>query len=573
MEKSEKPSASLFGLTTLRLCAPALVAYVFATLLTDARFMADTSDYVDSIVARERGVYYNFWEFGHLIWRPLGWLLWQAAEPVARLFDAGADTRAGVTWLLVALNWVAGLLCVLLFNALAARLLPRRLWIASVATVALIFSHGFLNNAQIGSSYIPGLAFVLAGLYFMTGSDAQEGRRPWRTSLLAGASLAGAVCMWFLYVWSIPGVLLAPVLLFGMDRRRARLVVLTALVGGVSTALVYALALASLGIHTPAELKEWIAPSAHGNYTKGVTRMIFGVARSFIEMGNDGMLFKRYLLRDPFNSVSLFELARRSLWKFFFFYVFLFALLAATLTAGARGRRYLALLAAGGVPVVVFAIFFDGGAVERYLPLYPFLFLALAFTLESERVWSVFKWTAIAFVVVMTLGNASALSKFVLGRQQAAAVARVGELQARLRPHSRVFTVTWLDELVNFNRSFPFHPLNRDEDLKVYSLVTPGTSQVLQWREDLASLSFETWGRGGDIWISRRALSDRPQRDWNWVEGDDPNVHWRDFPAFFSQVELGETVGGEDGFMLLAPTPDNQRLLRAVLNEKAHGAR
>ena len=178
MEQSEKPSASLFGLTTLRLCAPALVAYVFATLLTDARFMADTSDYVDSIVAREGGSYYNFWEFGHLIWRPLGWLLWQAAEPVARLFDAGADTRAGVTWLLVALNWVAGLLCVLLFNALAARLLPRRLWIASVATVALVFSHGFLNNAQIGSSYIPGLAFVLAGLYFMTGSDAEEGRRP-----------------------------------------------------------------------------------------------------------------------------------------------------------------------------------------------------------------------------------------------------------------------------------------------------------------------------------------------------------------------------------------------------------
>jgi hypothetical protein len=52
------------------------------------------------------------------------------------------------------------------------------------------------------------------------------------------------------------------------------------------------------------------------------------------------------------------------------------------------------------------------------------------------------------------------------------------------------------------------------------------------------------------------------------VEGDDPNVHWRDFPAFFSQVELGETIGGDDGFMLLAPTPNNQQLLRGALEEK-----
>ena len=49
--------------------------YVLATWLTDAAFMGDTEDYVDSAVAFRNGVDYRFWEFGHLFWRPLGWLL------------------------------------------------------------------------------------------------------------------------------------------------------------------------------------------------------------------------------------------------------------------------------------------------------------------------------------------------------------------------------------------------------------------------------------------------------------------------------------------------------------------
>jgi hypothetical protein len=46
------------------------------------------------------------------------------------------------------------------------------------------------------------------------------------------------------------------------------------------------------------------------------------------------------------------------------------------------------------------------------------------------------------------------------------------------------------------------------------------------------------------------------------VESDDPRVSWTDIYTFFSQLQMGQSVGGEDGFMLLLPSPQNEKILR-----------
>jgi len=51
-----------------------IAAYIVATFSTSAIFMGDTVDYVESITLWSRGVNHNFWEFAHLLWRPLGWV-------------------------------------------------------------------------------------------------------------------------------------------------------------------------------------------------------------------------------------------------------------------------------------------------------------------------------------------------------------------------------------------------------------------------------------------------------------------------------------------------------------------
>lgn len=541
----------------LGLFGPALAVYLFATLVTDAFFMADTADYVDSIAAFDDGADYKFWEFGHLLWRPLGWVAFYLAKPLAALF-VDNDRRAGIALVLVAINWLAGLWCVLLLVSLLKHVTARR-WLINLVVVSFIFAQGFLNFAQTGSSYIPGLAFLLLGLNLSMRSGERK-ETSWRLSLATGLALSLAVLFWFPYVWAVPGAIAAPLLLSGFDRRQIRFTIETAIAFALLTGVAYAAVLGALGIYSLAGLKAWIADSSHGNQVRGATRMVFGLARSFINMGNDGMLFKRFLVRDPFNAVSSWDLLKLSLWKLLLFYLFI-ASIVVGLWRMKNGWRALMMVALGCVPIILFAIFFDGGAVERYLPLYPFIFLGVALLLESERVWRPLKYMALAFIVVAVVVNTRALSKMASERQQAEAAARIEALLPVLKPKSVVYVANWQDDLMNFSRSFPFHPVNRHGPFEMDALVTPGTAQAAEWREDFAARVQRVWAAGGDVWVSRRVLTERPRPEWNWVEGDERNVSWSDFRRFFSELEEGESRGGEDGFMLVARTPKNEQVL------------
>lgn len=89
---------------------------------------------------------------------------------------------------------------------------------------------------------------------------------------------------------------------------------------------------------------------------------------------------------DPYNPVPLGDLLRFSLWKLALFYAALAALVV-QLARSPMGRRALALLAVCGAPVLGFAVFWQGGDIERYLPLYPMLFLALAIGVRAPLPW------------------------------------------------------------------------------------------------------------------------------------------------------------------------------------------
>jgi hypothetical protein len=352
-----------------------------------------------------------------------------------------------------------------------------------------------------------------------------------------------------------------------------RLAISTGVALAVGVAVAYAVVvIGALGIHSLDGFRTWMSAASHNTDIKGVARMVFGFARSFIYMSNDGMLFKRYLLGDPFNRVTSLDLVRLSLLKVVLFYLFLASAMI-NLLFSVRGRRMLGLLMLNAIPVIGFAISFDGGAVERYLPVFPAMFLALSVCVCEARSLGFAKYVAYAFMAVVVLTDTPALAKPVLDRRQEATAERISEVVQRLKPASRIIAVTWQDEVVNFSRSYPFHALNRGGGLSIGALVTPGTTLAAEWREGFAAGALATWARGGEVWVSKRVLSPRPRPEWNWAEGDVKAVSWPDFRAFFSQLEVGESAGGVDGFVLIPSTTRNQQYLEQVATTKAGSTR
>src|SRR5205814_1224544 len=133
-----------------------------------------------------------------------------------------------------AFNWLAGLACVLLLWGFlrAAGVAPV---LAAVVAGGMLFAQAFLNYAQTGSAYVPGLAFVLLALYLGLAC----GERSWPASIGAGLALAASICFWFPYVLAVPAVLVTPVVLGPATRPRLWFVVRAAAVAGFSLTVAY----------------------------------------------------------------------------------------------------------------------------------------------------------------------------------------------------------------------------------------------------------------------------------------------------------------------------------------------
>jgi hypothetical protein len=544
--------------------AAALVAFYLACIvLSDAHFMADTADYARDVVAfQERGAADRLWEVSHLVWRPLGAALHAALGPVlSRVVEGGP--RIEVTWLLVALNLALGVASVLAAHRIALRLSGRRR-AAALVTGGFVLSHAFLNYAQAGTSYAAGLALLLVALDLALRAASAPAPRSLATAALSGLALAAAITLWLPYVLAAPGVLLATALLgsrAGAPRRTAAL----AAACGVGLALLGGLAVAQLGIRGPAEALAWArsSPSIGATQTSGAARAVFGLARSFVDMGEDGRLVKRFLLKDPYSPTGIGDLLRLSLWKL----ALVYGLFAATFAVLVRARaaRVLAVTALGALPTLALGVAFDGGALERYLPLFPLALVALAASLaRPPRGWPAALALSLALIGAL---NLRAMARPRLEERQQALAARIAPLLSTRTPDTQAFAVNWQDELVNFNRSFPFHPVNRDGADFVDALVTPGTVGAPRWRQAFAERALSIWERQGQVWISVRALAFRPRPEWNWVEGDDPSVSWREFPPFFARLQLGDRCCGDDGFVELPDSGRNRAALREALQE------
>ena len=72
--------------SSLRPCVLSAAAFVMVLVVTRATILGDTGYYVSQIVPylgqSPNGKGNLLWEFGHLLWRPLGWALTTLLSPL-----------------------------------------------------------------------------------------------------------------------------------------------------------------------------------------------------------------------------------------------------------------------------------------------------------------------------------------------------------------------------------------------------------------------------------------------------------------------------------------------------------
>jgi hypothetical protein len=362
--------------------------------------------------------------------------------------------------------------------------------------------------------------------------------------------------------------MLFPLFHYGVTRSR---VVFLAQVSALLIVLLffaYSIALSILGVSTIAGIKHWITLNSNGATSiNGIPRAVFGLARSFLHMGQDGLLFKRFLYHDPYHPISFWELFRGSLWKVVFFYLSLSGL-ALHLYRVKEKRKILWGVFVGAVPVVLFGIEFDGGATERYLPLFPIAvsFIALALISIKQR----------RFLVVILLLLTVLFSQNIYMTRQAVANEREQHYESIIQPiyyqaltPSYIVTVD-LDDIIAFRRDYPFHPLSQRDRLHTLALLEIGTSQVTHWRQAFADSVITIWSKGEDVWLRTQLLEATPRKESNWAEGSDPNVQWTDLVDFFHRLEVGYPLPEESpSFVKLLPTENNKLFLHSLSNNNA----
>jgi hypothetical protein len=562
------------GHERIRAVVPTVIlVYLIAWAFTCAHFMADTNVYTQAILDHEYrrasidfrvSTSNPFWDFGHILWRPLGWLCWLLCKPMTRVLTHNNNERAEVLWTLFGLNFAAALLCVILFLKLARRITGSS-WPAVLVTITFFSADAFLNYAHSGSPYVLGLACLVAGMWLSFGEGCHGNSVI--LAAAAGCMFALAVLFWLPYVFVLPAAIAAPLWINRNDRRWAFAghTIVACTVIGVAA---YGSIIAILGIRDSATLKDWILSSGHGQIQAGgfrvLARLAFSVPRSFIHMDRDGMWLKRYLVHDPYAPTAFRDLLRLSLWKLLLFYGAA-GIVGIELLRSKQGRVWTLVTGCAVVPILVFAAFiFEAGSIERYLPIYPFVFLACLSMLTASGVRR-FSKLLLMFAMAATVAvNINGTRRGALESARSAALSRIDDLLPLLGPESLVIAVNEQDNLAEFRQNFPLDAINLQSRWQSYDMLEINAERLRTWREDFSKQVLTTWQGGGNVWIPKRVFRSKPRPEWNWVEGDDKRVKWPDLPLFFSRFEMGRAVGGEDGFVFLLPSAHNASILIAM---------
>jgi len=500
------------------------------------------------------------WEFGHLLWRPLGVLLLPFFEPLGYRFHVSPQLVPLMA--LITLSVLFTLAATLIVCHIS-RLLSGSNSAGVIVSILFLTTNAVLNYARSGYPYIPGLAMQLLAVSIIVTPFGHTSKL-WLRALTAGGALAASVCFWAPYVVTVPGII-AFALLWedGLTQaQRLRLSARICTVVFIAAGLVFGAAVALNHFRSLSEISTWVRQSSHGwSQSHKLIRLTTGLPRSLIAMGDQSLMLKRLYFHDPYAPVSWGQAFASIIGKPFL-YVLAMAAWAWTLTKSRPGRNLLLGALCCWIPLILFSVaVFEPGSLSRFLPGFALLFASLSFAATRIHWRSPAGWALALFFGVMIVVNLTGVSPSAAAAQSQNAEGRLQALSRVWRPNSTAVLLSFNDDgIFYFEAVWPFHPLNHFH-FHFLDAVEPGTLRAARFREEFASAVRETWRRGGDVWISRRLVAAKPSPDWGWVEGDAASVSWRTLSGFYRQFQTNASIGGADGFLRIAKNQSNWQLL------------
>ncbi len=376
-----------------------LIASCIAYVLSEGARFGDATTYARQLLAGA------LIEPGHLLWRPLAYL-------IGRVFGA-LESYSSALWTLQALCLAASL------GGLAAiYFLCRNVAAQGVALFVAAFtavSNSYWAYAFSGCSYTCGI--LLQTLSLHCALRRRSPVRPWSDALAAGGFGGLAACAWAINALVAPATLLALLATVpaGGMRLRQFLQRAAAFVLGYATTFVLPVALGyatgprwrvASGAAAGESLTQWLATSRHDVPVHfgpaQLVRAVIGWAQSVVSLSDFP-----YRLRLWHFGEESFPLSGWSLVLPAFYAA---VVLLALLLAGARARlerrtrwsMYAAMLALG--LNLAFGVLWQGTDLERYMPSWPFqmLLLAIALNLLWERIDRA-RFTLLASAILVTL--------------------------------------------------------------------------------------------------------------------------------------------------------------------------
>jgi hypothetical protein len=171
-----------------------------------------------------------------------------------------------------------------------------------------------------------------------------------------------------------------------------------------------------------------------------------------VDMSRDGILLKRFVLGDPYQSLTLWDLVRTSLWKLAVFYVYVGAIFWMGLRTP-RGRSALVISLVALVPMLYFAlVLLEPSSPERFLPVLPFMLLTMAAGWQGAG-----RSVVAGFAMALPLLNGPAFIE-AWPRTSDDVAAQMQDVTSHASPRDLVVTVTFADPMAQWMEQRVFHP-------------------------------------------------------------------------------------------------------------------